>query len=97
MKPLRSDPAMYTLIADGILKGMSGGRRSHSCRFGDFKRLSLKTNKRFDMSQDETLPCPFTGFSLSRNDENEVIQDQHEYLNRLESSRSILRTPSFVQ
>ena len=85
-KPLRSDPAQYTLIEDGLLKGLSRGYVDDLIRAGDkhFKQISQKTNDRFEMSEDQTLLCSFTGFSLSKNENGEVVQNQHEYLQKLE-------------
>ena len=87
MKSLRSDPALYSLIKEGILRGLSGGYVDDLIRAGDeyFKKVSQKTNEKFDMAENEKIPCTFTGFSLSHNRDGEVIQDQHEYLKKLET------------
>ena len=86
MKPLRSGPALYTFTENGLLKRLSGGYVDDIIRAGDkhFKHLSQKTNARFEMSEDQTLPCLCTAFSLSKNENGEVVQDQHEYPQKLE-------------
>ena len=70
----------------GLLKGLSGEYVDDLIRAGDkhFKHLSQKTNARFEMSEDQTLLCSFTGFSLLENENGEVVQDQHEYLQKME-------------
>lgn len=85
MRPLRSDPALYALIKEGILRGLSGGNVYDLIRAGDeyFEKVSQKTSEKFDMTDNEKIPCTLTGFSLSRNNDGEVIQDQHEYLKKL--------------
>ena len=61
MSSLRSDPALYTLITNGVLKGLSGGYVNDLIRAGnqDFKDVSKKTNDRFEMAEDQKLPCSF--------------------------------------
>ena len=96
MKPLRSDPALYALLEHGVLKGLSGGYVDDLIRTGDedFKELSKKTNERFDMAEDQKLPCSFTGFSLGFEKGRTIVQDQHEYLKKLEK---LPLTASFSQ
>ena len=87
MKPLRSDPALYYLLSNGILKGLSGGGYVDDLiRAGDndFRDLSKKTNIRFDMGEDESIPCNFTGFALKRDADGDLSIDQHAYLRKLE-------------
>ena len=86
MMPLRSDPALYLLVTNGLLKGISGGYVDDLIRTGDssFKQLCSKTKRKFDMAEDQGLPCTFTGFSISRTVDNTIVQQQHEYLRRLE-------------
>lgn len=36
------------------------------------------------MAEDQSLPCVFTGFSLKRQTDGTIAQDQHDYLRRLE-------------
>lgn len=84
MKPLRSDPALYLLMTNGLLKGISGGYVDDLIRTGDssFKKLCSMTKRKFDMAEDKGLPCTFTGFSISRTFDNTIVQQQHEYLRR---------------
>ena len=86
MSPLRSDPVFYTLITNGVLKRLSGGYVDDLIRAGDtdFKEVFKKTNARFEMAEDQKLPCSFTGFSLGKDKNGDVIQDQHKYLKKLD-------------
>ena len=86
MPSLRSDPALYTLITNGVLKGFSDGYVDELIRprDKDFKEVSKKTNARFEMAEDQKLPCSFTGFFLGRGKDGDVIQNQHESLKKLE-------------
>ena len=86
MRPLRSDPALYLLMTNGLLKVISGGSVDNLIRTGDlsFKKLCSKTKRKFDMAEDQGLSCTFTGFSISRTLNNTIVQQQHEYLRRLE-------------
>ncbi|CAN8072966.1 unnamed protein product [Agarophyton chilense] len=84
--PLRSDPALYIQMKDGLLKGISGGYVDDLLRAGDngFKKLCIRTNERFDMGEEQSLPCSFTGFSLDRKPDTTIVQEQHSYLKKLE-------------
>ena len=86
MKPLRCDPALYVLMKDNVLQGLSGWYVDELIRTGNttFKELARETNRKFEMADDQDLPCVFTGFSLKRSQDGTFIQDQHEYLKRLE-------------
>ena len=86
MQPLRSDPALYILIADGLLKEISGGYADDLIRSGDetFSKLCSKTREKFDMEVYQALPCMFTRFSLSHWSKGTIVQKQHEYLRKLE-------------
>ena len=86
MRPLRSDPALYILLAEGLLKGISRGYVDDLIRTGDetFKKLCSKKKEKFDMAEDQSLPCMLTAFSLSRSTEGTTVQGQHEYLRKLE-------------
>ncbi len=61
MSPFRSDPALYKLMVDGLLVGLSGGYVDDLLRTGssDFRELSKKTNQRFQIGEEEELPCTF--------------------------------------
>ena len=67
MKSLDTDPTLYHLVSDGTLFGLSGSYVDDMIRCGtqEFRRHCLSTNNRFDMADDEILPCTFTGFRLS--------------------------------
>ena len=86
MSPFHSDPALYILRVNGLFSGLSGGYVDDLIRTGDqtFKEVATKTHERFDMSEDDTIPCSFTGFALSRNDVGDILLDQHAYLGKLE-------------
>ena len=86
MQPQRSDPALYVLMADWLLKGTSGGYVDDLIRTGDksFKNPCSKTKEQFYMAEDQSLPCMLTGFSLSQSTQGTIVQEQHEYLRKLE-------------
>ena len=86
MQPLRSDPVLYVLIAEGLLKGISGRYFDDLIRTGDesFKKLCSKTKEKVNMAEDQSLQCIFTGFSLSQSTAGTFVQEQHEYLRKLE-------------
>ena len=85
MEPLRSNPGLYVLMADELLKVISEVYVDHLIRTGDksFKKLCSKTEEKFDMAENQPLPCIFTGFSLSQATPGTIVQDQHEYLRKL--------------
>ena len=85
MKPLDTDPALYHLVPDGTLVGLSGSYVDDMIRCGtqEFRRHCLSTNNRFDMADDEILPCTFTGFRLSYDSHHSVQLDQHRYVKML--------------
>lgn len=88
--PLRSDPALYILLKEVLLKGLSGGYVEDFLRAGnkDFEDISRRTLQWFDMDDDQMLPCTFTGFALRRDENDIIFQDQHEYLRNLEEINS---------
>ena len=73
-------------MKDNVLQGLSGWYVDDLIRSGNaaFKELARETNRKFEMADDQDLPCLFKGFSLSRHKDGTIIQDQHEYLKRLE-------------
>lgn len=81
MKPLRSDSALDALMTNGLLKGLSGTYVDDLLRCGNskYRRLCKKTHQRFDMAQEEELPCTFTGFKLRRTDDG-LIEDPFQEL-----------------
>lgn len=68
IKCMRSDPALYALLEDGILIELPGFRIEDLTRAGgcEFRELSKTTTEKFEMSEDQQLPCLVTGFSLAR-------------------------------
>lgn len=73
-------------MTNGLLKGLSDGNVHDHIRAGDkeFKELSKKTEDRFEIVEDQTVPFYFTRVFLARNNDSEVIQDQHDYPQKLE-------------
>lgn len=65
MKPQRSDLAVYVLMKGTILKGRQGGYVDDLIRSGnkDFRMLAKKASHKFDMADDQELPCIFRIFS----------------------------------
>ena len=59
MKPLRSDPALYVLMKNKLLHGLSGNYVDDLIRTEnkDFRNLAKKTNRKFEMAEDQDLPC----------------------------------------
>ncbi len=84
MKPFKLDHALYYYINNGKLKGLSGSYIDDIIRTGDeeFKQMSNKTNRKFEMAADEELPSEFTGFIIKRQNENIFISQSH-YLQKL--------------
>ena len=86
MVPLRSDRALYKLMIDGLLVGLSGGYVDDLLRAGStrFRELSRKTNERFQMDEDEVIPCTFSRFHLERDEHGCITQHQNFYMQKLE-------------
>ena len=86
MRPLRSDPALYLMIRDARLRGLWGGYVDDLIRGGDeyFRKVAAQSRRRFEMSENQELPCSFAGFTLARNRAGELILDQHSYLKKPE-------------
>lgn len=72
MTPRRSDPVLYILMKDDLLK-LSGDSVDDLLRVRDegFEEIFRRTCKEFDMEDDQLLPCTFNGFAL-RHDENNI-------------------------
>ena len=68
MKPLRCDPALYVLMKDDILQRLSGWYVDDLISAGNrtFKELGKEINRKFEIAEDQDLPCVSTGFSLKR-------------------------------
>lgn len=90
MKPMRSDQALFVWIHDQDLQGLSGCYVDDILRTGNqnFAIHANQTRKRFEMAEDEHLPCTFTGFVISKTASGDYIIDQHDYLRKLESLAS---------
>lgn len=86
MKPFRLDPALYYILSNGFLKGLSGSYVDDLIRCGnkEFRELSKKTNERFEMAEESKLPSEFTGFVIDRDKDNNIVIDQNAYLRQLE-------------
>lgn len=86
MTLLRSDPALYMLIANGKLIGLSGGYVDDLIRTGSdrFHEVSRKTHESFQMDEDEAVPCEFSNFSLIQDSSGCLLQYLNEYLRKLE-------------
>lgn len=82
MKPLRSDPALYTKLQNGRINGLSGTYVDDILRAGtfEFRNFCLKTNQRFEMAPNNELPCVFAGFSIERDAYGTVILNQRDYI-----------------
>lgn len=63
---LRSDQASYHHMKDAVLERFSGGYVDAFIRTGDldFEKMAKRIDKRFEMAEDQTIPCVFTGFSI---------------------------------
>ena len=85
MTPFRSDPALYKIMSNGLLMGLSGGYVD-LLRTGspEFRQLAKQTDERFQMGEDEHVPCTFSGSSLARGKDGFMEQIQHFYLQKLE-------------
>ena len=94
MTPFKLDPALYYLLADGLLKGLSRTYVDDLLRAGtpQFRKLSQKTNETFEMAEDSSLHTEFTGFVLHRDQDGNLVIDQSHYLRQLETLSS---DPSF--
>ena len=86
MTPLRSDPALYCLLTDHILTGLSGGYVDDLIRTGDdsFREKCKLTHKKFEMKPDSALPSEYAGFQISK-DGDALLIDQLHYLRKLEA------------
>lgn len=64
----RSNPALYKLVVDEKLEGVSGGYADEFIRTGyaKFRNLCSKTHESLQIGAIKTLPCEFTGLSLDR-------------------------------
>lgn len=86
MAPLKSDPALYKLMADGLLVGLSGSYVNDVMRAGNdsFKELCKPTHEKFEMTPDKELPCMYSGFVLDKGSDGDFLQHQQHYLRKVE-------------
>lgn len=77
MSSLRSDPALFYLIAYYFLKMLLNGYADDLIRTGDepFKRLSRKISERFELTDDNSIPCSITGSALRHSAKREIEQN----------------------
>ena len=84
--PFRSDLALYKIISYGLCMGLTGGFVDALLRAGSpgFRQMAKKTNERFQMGEDEHIPCTFSCFSLTHGKDGSLEQNQHFYLQKSE-------------
>lgn len=82
MNPFLFDPAFYKRLEGLSLVGLSGGYVDDLLRTEseDFPVLSQKTYERFQMGEDETILCTFSGFLLVRDEKGSLLQNTNCYL-----------------
>lgn len=85
LKQMRSDAALRYLKNKDTLHGLCGSYVDDLLCTGDdtFKNEFSKTKAKFEMADNEDIPCEFGGFALDYNKENILIQHQSHYLNKL--------------
>lgn len=85
MTPLRIDSDLYVMIVNKVLKWMSGTYVDDLIPAGDkdFRKKAQETSKRFDMDEEETPPCTFSGFKIDRNDEGNIRMDKSDYVHTI--------------
>ena len=85
MVPFRTDPTLYKIISNCLLMGLSGGYVDDLLRACSpvTHQLPMKTNERFQMGEDEYIPCTLSGFSLARDKYGSLEQNQNFYLRKL--------------
>jgi len=85
MSPMRSDPALYVRMANGLLDGLSGCYVDDMIRSGQpaFQEAAKVTSNSFEMAEDEFPPCTFTGFKLDVDEDGVLEVNQHEYQQKL--------------
>lgn len=85
MSPMRADPAVYVIMRDVLLSGLSGTYVDDMIRAGDehFENSAEDISERFRMAEDSYLVCSFTGFLLKREDAGCVQLSQSDYPQKL--------------
>ena len=86
MTPFQSDPALYKIMSNGHLMGLSGRYVDDLLRAGSlgFRQLAKKANELIQMGEDEHIPCTISGFSIARGKDGSLEQSQHFYLQKQE-------------
>lgn len=82
MKPLKSDPDLFTHTVEVKLAGISGCYVDDLLREGnkEFRSVIQNTHERFEMDEDEELTYGFSGFIFSRKNDGTLNQPQNLYL-----------------
>lgn len=64
----RAYPALYKLVINGVLHGLSSGYIDELIKAGDwhYRRIAQGTREKFDVAEDNRPPCNFTGLALTR-------------------------------
>lgn len=85
MKIFQSDPAPYIKRDKNKVIGLSGIYVDDMIRAGsaDFCKHSLMTHTRFEVGNDEELPCTFTDFMITRNARGDTVLHQYDYHDKL--------------
>ena len=73
-------------MADWLFAGLGGSNFDDILRPGPpaFRELLRKTHERFEMGEDQSIPCTFSGFHLEDGKEGCITQHQNMFLRRLE-------------
>lgn len=100
MCPLRSDPALCTLISNGILKGLSrtyvdGMLHNRNKRF---KHVARDMSQKFMVVDNEHVVFTFTGFHVCQpNEDPEKLEtEQHGYIDLLSFLTEYQTFPDFA-
>eukprot|EP00171_Calliarthron_tuberculosum_P004844 IDg4844t1 len=88
MEATRSDTALYTLLSNSKLIRLSGGYVGDLLRADTpaFRKPSQLTHEKFDMGADDSPPCAFSSFLLSRDRDGNLLLHQKLYLKQLDPS-----------
>ena len=81
---MKSDAALRYL-KDDTLHGLCGSYVDDLLCAGEARLKSAfeKTRSKFEMAEDEEIPCEFSGFVLEYDDANLLLQSQAHYLHKL--------------
>ncbi len=97
MEPTRTDPALYVKVEDGQVVGLNGNYLDDLLRAGKdrFRQHCRETHSKFEMSEEDDLPCDFAGFKISGDKVNGFNVDQNQYLTNLEHLPITATFPDF--